>query len=432
MESPTNLPCSADCALEVFRRLVHHNAIKATDVTGDPSDLALVADAAVRAKGNQTLLVRELRASFDFHDAAPNDGHRTAIALMLEDSVSQILTTNFDLAVAHAKTDLRAEGISIIESAADFPDAGALRVIFAHGNADCDAEHWVLQSADLEKAWKDTWAEALAKSAFANPFVVFIGMGSSAPLISHCASFIKACVPTQSLYQVDPEKYGGTAFTSEVGVTEPHYMECGFTEFMRKAGNLLLSEQLHEIENEVQELISQDASKKDDISAIRELLERRGLTYFGELRAAWLLNDRPYLPHQKAEVNILAETFLGLARIATVTAGTIEGYINPYILLTTAEHSVFALHPICGRGTKPIESAQTLAYEMAKAFQRNATNTIPVYLAVGYPGQAVPLEPQMDERSAEDILSPDVPYRFVELTELRQSQSPDILLGAAC
>ncbi len=431
MESPTGLPSSSDCSREVLRMLVRDGIVQQSDVS-DPSDLSNVADVTVRAtKNDQTPLVHALLTSYDFLDAQPNSGHLDAIALMLEGSVLQIVTINFDLALVNAKSKLSAESISVIRSVADFAIAGPKRLIFAHGNANSNPEDWILQSEKLKEVWKGTWAEALTQSAMANPFVVCVGMGSSAPLISHCASFIKKRVPNQDLYQVDPMEFGKADFTSEVGLSQDHYMPCGWNDFMRMASDLLLSEQLNEIQTEAQKLISQDPRKNDNIHEICSLVQRLGLTYFGELRAKWFLSEKPYLPRHDATISVFADLFLGIARIVGVMNGTIEAYIKPYFLLKAADHRLFALLPICALGTHSIDAAQSAAQELAKAFQREGTNSTPVYLAVGYQsGQGSPVESLLEQRLGEDIISSDIPYRVIDVSQLRQSANPAELLEA--
>ena len=66
-----------------------------------PDELSCVADTVFRKTGQQVDLVDRLPLH-EFRNASPNEGHLVAAAILRERVITDILTLNFDLALAHA------------------------------------------------------------------------------------------------------------------------------------------------------------------------------------------------------------------------------------------------------------------------------------------------------------------------------------------
>ena len=73
VEARTNIPPSAVCSSEVYRRLVADGVLNEGDCS-DPTNLSLVADAVFAKTGSQAGVVKRLRDRYELKLATPNDG----------------------------------------------------------------------------------------------------------------------------------------------------------------------------------------------------------------------------------------------------------------------------------------------------------------------------------------------------------------------
>jgi len=108
MDEPTDLESAAVLAEEAYSRLVEEGVLTNDSLDeNDRWDLTKVAGAVEAETGSQRELTGRLPVT-DFINAMCNDGHRIAVALMLEGAVAHVVTLNYDKSMSHALSEMGA------------------------------------------------------------------------------------------------------------------------------------------------------------------------------------------------------------------------------------------------------------------------------------------------------------------------------------
>jgi len=178
-EPPTEMPLSRELSIEAHRKLVHEGVLNAGECA-DPMDLASLAALIFQKTGSQAALIRQFPVD-KMRTARANEGYRMLIALMLEGAVSHALSLNFDLAPQNAAVEL-GETVTVI----DRPDIlipMTKTVVHLHGSVNSANDDWVLRTEAINNDWKSRWQEVVARQILAAPNVLFVGLGSAAPVL---------------------------------------------------------------------------------------------------------------------------------------------------------------------------------------------------------------------------------------------------------
>jgi hypothetical protein len=230
-------------SIEANRRLVNDKVL-AEGECEDPGDLAKLATLVFAKTGNQTELVVRLPID-QFKMAKPNTGHRLLVALMAERAVSHVLSVNFDLAVQNASSALGAP-IHVVDAAGQAIPATPT-LVHLHGNANGGSESLVLRREVIDDAWKMSWQQVVANQILAAPNVLFVGLGSAAPVLSDTVGMIAEARQGKTFFQADLVAHGASSFATQLGIPPDRYIRGGWCAVMARLADRLVKEQVHSL-----------------------------------------------------------------------------------------------------------------------------------------------------------------------------------------
>lgn len=323
-ESPTGLPLSRELALQTHHRLVRDGYLDLGDCD-NASNLSAVADAVHEAEHPARVMVDRMDPNL-FRAATPNIGHLIAAALLREKAIASFMTLNFDLAMSSALAELGgAQDVTIISGPQDHDRMGAFSLIYLHRNAEASADAWILRTEQMD-AWEDSWEEVVAARVMTCPVVAFAGLGTPASVLIHTARKVRGAARGH-VYHVDPNPYGSSVFDAELGIDEDHFIEAGWSDFMKQVGELVTEEHRRVLDTELNALADQyDLADhhRDTSIAICQALIATGLVQTGRLRSVWFLDDSKYLPHDETRPRWLAVLIASLGAICAHYDLTVE------------------------------------------------------------------------------------------------------------
>ena len=280
-EAPTALPLSRHLALECHRTLVEHGILDEGDCA-DPSDLSLVADAVFAKHGSQDELVRRMPRDA-FANAEPNNGYRSAAALLRERAVCDVITLNFDLAIDHALSFVSARGdVAVISAPSDISRLRARNVVHLHGDVRSSEDDWVLRTEQIEEQWRDGWEQLMTIRVMTTPVVVFAGLGTSAAVLVDSVDRIRGAIGDMTAIHVDPEPFGSSEFTSALAIPEDCFVQRSWGEFMEELSRSVMREHLLVLERSVAELLEERGAAPDEMGEVFDALS--GLTLWTHSR----------------------------------------------------------------------------------------------------------------------------------------------------
>ena len=324
LEAPTSLRLSREYSVEVHDALVDDGIIAPGEFE-HPEDLSLLAEFVFERTGSQSVVVERLpRAKFRL--ARANDGYLDAVALMMEKAISCIITLNFDLALTDAVRQLGGEDIGIISGPETMVDFGLKAVIYLHNNVEeRDSDRWILRRSALETAWQDTWEQQVVDRVAASPFLVFVGLGSPAAVLTETAFRmlgIRSSAPT--VYLVDPSD--ASQFSAELALPEGSAMKFTWSEFMGHISKRVARECCNAIKTSALDLCEQDGWEIADgrFEEIMEAFLVAGLRSLGKARAAWLCQSGPYCPDDVHTREPMAHLCLALGEVLATSAYNFE------------------------------------------------------------------------------------------------------------
>ena len=315
VEPPTSLKLSSEYSREAHNALVA-DGVLAEGKCSEPEDLSELAEFVFQQSESQADLVKRL-PRHEFRTARPNDGYLNAVALMLEGVVSCVVTLNYDLALAHAVSELGGGGISVINGSKDVGDLGSKSVIYLHGNANAtDEEGWILRKTVLEEEWRNTWQTLVADRVSTSPFLIFAGLGSPAAVLAESVSRLRqinAGVPTT--YVVDP--YPDSQFSRGLEIPEDNHMQMKWSEFMKLVSKRVARECCRDIKDSATS-ISEEQGWDTEAGRFEDLIacfHSAGLRVMGRTRAVWLCREIPYQQDSPENRDPMAQLLLALGKI---------------------------------------------------------------------------------------------------------------------
>ena len=265
----------------------------------NPRDLSELADAVVTATGAQDQLVAELPIQ-RMRLASPNLGHVIAAALQADGFVRSILTLNYDTAMASAIAHLGVSDVHVIERREDLPSTSPKTLIYLHGSANGLPQDLVLTTADLDTRWQGSWKELIANKTLLAPVVAFVGLGSSANLISSTLKKIMEGVGgATSFVLVGPGDQSITTFASSIGADAGHCIDCGWEDFMKACAAYALTTLVQLSAAKFDVIERQKSVARVDTAHVLKEITQLGYLEYGAARAKWFGVDsrRRYMPH---------------------------------------------------------------------------------------------------------------------------------------
>lgn len=430
-EPPTNIPLAKPCSQTAHRKLVDDGEL-APDECTCADDLSALADFVKAKFGAQKKLVDRLPVG-RFRTATPNDGHLIAAALLLDGAVTHVLTLNFDLALTTALSTLGAkDAVAVIKGPEDHANLGRANVIYLHRNVEVDGEQWVLTSDALENAWRDAWESLIATMVTTAPITVFAGMGSSCGVLRQSVERLRTALGDETqLFLANPGDPEWSQFAQETGLTVADYIQVGWVDFMRGLSTRVASERSAQIEAACRTLAVREGWAPEDVQSLCRRLTQLGIVGLGRLRAAWLLEDRPYCCHENATVDLIADLLLAIAFIERTANLTIRLRADRLVEAVNGQnqHSSFLI--FSGRGSLRWASAEPAIKHSEKYVNYDGGIVRPRRALVsGVIGttldRVTPPASIVDAASEESILSDQEAFKMWSIEELRAT--PDAVL----
>jgi hypothetical protein len=423
VEEPTNIPVSSVCSIEIHRRLIEDGVLENGDCA-NPEDLSALADAVFRKQKSQQEVVERLRERYGFKLATPNQGYWIAAALLCEGAISSVVTLNYDLALSTALSALGADKIvGVIERPEDLAHQKAINLYYLHRNANAaDPELWVLRTPALNVEWKGHWEPIIATRVLTAPVVVFAGLGTPVAVLIESTKLIRNAMPgTTQIYQADPGNIDGSKFFQALALEPAMYIQCGWGQLMEGLSKRLSKEQIAQLKEAAERKIQEDKLTHEDIAGLLGALQTLGIVKFGELRADWLLHDKPYYPFVASNPGLLADLLLALATMARVSEaeavilddGSVEFRRDGRVVAS------FVMASGCGyRGRSAVEAAVESRHSRHRTCQA-------VLVGGTSASWATPLTPPKDilqgDISREDILVGPTVIPLLHVGELRDN-----------
>lgn len=315
IDPPTNLPSGRDLARCAYSALVANGLIAETDAI-DRDDLTSVADAAFAATKSNDALV-EVLDPIRFANANPNYGHLIAAALLIEGSIRDVLTINYDLAMSSALIQLGAgDKVGSILGQEHHGRQIARNVIYVNGSAYATPDKWVLTTQQLDDAWQGAWEQLVSERATASPVIIFVGLSASAKVLSEAAKRVKSMVPHGvQICFVNPAPFESCTLAKEMNLNAESYVQKNWIELAEALAARLLSEQILRLNEKLPLLISEQHRLDEVLEQLAPLFGRLNLLLLGKLRSEWLFHPEQYRPAIDTETSLLAVLLYGLAII---------------------------------------------------------------------------------------------------------------------
>jgi hypothetical protein len=238
---------------------------------------------------------------------------------MAEGAISHVLSLNFDLAVQHAASHLGTDIAIVRQAGQAVPVRSAL--VHLHGNADSLSDALVLRAEVIDDAWRGQWEQVVAQQVLGAPVVLFVGLGSAAPVLTATIDMIQSALGgNKTLYQADLGPFTGNGFAQQLNIPLERYMQYGWSVVLSKLAERVAAAQLDSLEtNGIALLAENDVSEEDRerFKALVSCLRLMPLLALGKLRAFASLDKRAlYQPHSARDDEIIAEPMLRLAQLA--------------------------------------------------------------------------------------------------------------------
>lgn len=316
VESPTEIPLAGALSRAVERRLVL-DGVLADGECADPWNLSQLTTLVWQKTGSQSGVVT--RFPLDrMRLAKPNLGYKLLVALMAEGAISHVLSLNFDLAVQHAASDLGIEIAIIDQSGQAVPVRAAL--VHLHGSASGASEAFVLREEVIDAAWRGQWEQIVAQQILGAPVVVFVGLGSAAPVLTATVDMIQSALGgNKTLYQADIGAFQNNGFAQQLGIPEQQYVQGGWSAFLTRLAERLAASQVDALDENGTTLLNENGVAPGDQALFKGLvtgLRALPLLAVGKHRAFGRLErGKLYRPHSVADDELMSEPLLKLAQI---------------------------------------------------------------------------------------------------------------------
>jgi hypothetical protein len=341
-----------------------HDGIIAPGECADPEDLSAVADLIFEKTNSQVEVVNRAPVA-QMRTAEPNEGYRLLAALVRERVVLNVLTLNYDLAMATALAGGNNE-ISIIHRPEDSRGIKAQNVIYLHRSAYDDADKWIMRTAELERQWENNWQQIIAQRALAAPVILFIGLGSPAAVLTSTVAKIKAAVPAFEVFQADIGAYGTSSFTTTLQIQEDHYIRASFSEIANAVGHRFVTASTASLELLAEELAQRNRYAREDVTPLLTNIQNLGLLTLGKVRARFILSPASYSSRDELSDDHLADLVHGISALARHLRAQIQIMPSGECFLTTDGKPVALILAATGRGILTYEALEPRCAEQKK------------------------------------------------------------------
>ena len=311
-EAPTNVPLSRDVAQSAYDRLVNDGVFSADALAeGDQTDLIKIVRVLKKLGRDQGDLVE--RFPLVMRTATPNKGYRLAAALLYEQAIKAVITLNYDTALATSLSHIGAQGVGLLLGPEDHRYFSAVNAIYLHRYI-LGQEPLILDSAQLDKEWKDKWEEVVARSVMTAPWTVFIGLGSPAPVLTHSVGRVRQGTTTQVVL-VDPAASSTSGFGQHLCLEESSLVRLGWGDFMEQLAERHVAEQRQLLAESCRDLVETNGWEDEDIAGLCGRVADLGLERIGNLRAHVFMILDNYVSSRGSDSRHIADLILAVGLI---------------------------------------------------------------------------------------------------------------------
>lgn len=383
VEMPTAMPLAGDLSEEACRRLVSEQVLVEGECQ-DPRNLSALASLVYQKTGSQAALVRQF--PLDRMRTAPgNDGYKFLIALMLEGVISHALSLNFDLAPQNAAVQLR-ETVTVVDRINE-PIPMAKTVVHLHGSVNGSSEELILRVEALTDDWREKWQEVVTRQILAAPNVLFVGLGSAAPVLSETVAMIANALGHQkNFYQADLGAHENNYFAQQLQIAADHYIKGPWSEVMGALAKHLAREQIHTLKMSGKALFRDNNVAAEDIARFEAMtthLADLSLLGLGRLRANIRLSRGSlYQPRSVPDEEWLSGPLLTLAAIAEADGLTVHPTPAGTFLFKRTGRIVSNVLLVSGRGSRKLSALDPSITALSKELSET-TGSGPDLVLVG-------------------------------------------------
>ena len=323
MDAPTSLKSGARVSLDAHQRLVDDGLLSVGEVVHD-WDLAELADVVWAKFGSQKELADRL-PHHDWRMAKPNRGHHEAAALLAEGAVRSVLTINYDLAQQHALVEIdgRSTMTTVVRGPEDTDSLSGRTLVYLHRSCDADCEDWILRASLIADTAIQVWETAVADSILMSPVVVFVGLGSPAPILSQTVARLVASTGI-SCYLVDPADPDPTdpnTFHASLNGSATH-IPMAWCDFASALADRLRDDAVRRLVDAGCERLTELGGHSAAWTTIRTAMLKVPLHQLGRKRASWLLRRQSYCAETDVDNALLGDLIAAVAAVAEAVQAT--------------------------------------------------------------------------------------------------------------
>jgi hypothetical protein len=368
-ETPTGLPLSGELSQQAHTQLVADGVLDDGECL-KPDDLSGLADLVFAKTKSQRQLVSRMRPE-RFQNAKSNEGYRLAVALMLEDVVRTVVTLNYDLAVEHAISEVGAgDRISTIKEPSEWSRGLGRLVAFLHGNINSDWDRVILRTCQLNEEWKNGWEQVVVQAAMAAPTCVFAGLGSPAPVLTSSIAWVRSAL-TGDVYLADPGDRELSAFATELGIDDAHFIKKGWNAFVGSLASRVLDEHGRCLKEAATAHAAANGLPPTDLTMTCDGLARAGMVTLGSARAQWLRQEPGYTRLSDETANdLIADLLTALAAVVHETGASIRLSADGVVEFRNGQQVLGRLALASGFGAL---SADALSSRARRSLEASAT-----------------------------------------------------------
>ena len=358
--------------------------------------------------------------------ARPNEGHKFLVALMSEGAISHTLSLNFDLAVQNAATELGLT-LTVVDRVNDLVPASNC-VVHLHGSVSSAPEDWILRAEVIDDAWKQGWQQVIAQQILAVPSVLFVGLGSAAPVLTETVGMIGAAVGgSSSLFQADVSEHEKNGFAQQLHIQDDRYVRTGWSGIMSALADRVAKEQVHLLKTTGAAVLTDNGQDEGTLAIWGSAAGKLGamtLLALGRFRANLEVEATArYLPRTSQRDEWMVAPIVVLAQaagehdleIAPIGSGvwTIQrnGRVIARALLAT------------GKGTRKLAAVESSIQNLSRDIQE--MSGVPLDFVIV--GATTPSEVRLEhvsvpadiveEPAADDIVTGPAPARLVDISD---------------